>query len=954
LPQFPKKLKILAGRDKNTLESKHDKPHIQEHYYETGSESGTESEGNEKLKRKIPEGNEKILHDDFENIEEPGQSEGNKKEIINEKIEASKNYLQKSGAFTKEVMQRKYVPVERSAEVSAKRAKLPIFAEEQFIVETINDNVSIIICGETGSGKTTQLPQFLYEAGYTSNNQMIGITEPRRVAAISMANRVGFEMNLPKAVSYQIRYEGTRSPDTQILFMTDGVLMKEIQKDIMLSAYSVIIIDEAHERSMYSDVLIGLLSRIAPHRTKIGLPFKLIIMSATLHLEHFTQKSLFPLISPPVIHIDSRQYAVTVHFERRTPNDYLNASFRKICKIHENLPMGTILVFLSGRLEVSSCLLSLYALQFITSRNETDERNVELNEFGIADTVDLACEMDLEMVDDIINKPPPKDIPPLFCLPLFSLLSSEKQKRIFEPSPEGCRMCIIATNVAETSITIPAVRYIVDSGREKRRIYDPVTGVSQFIVHWISQASAEQRAGRAGRVQAGHAYRLYSSALFADMEKFSPPEILNKPVDQLVLHMKSMNIVKIANFPFPTRPDQDALEESEKRLILLGALEKEARITPLGRTLSMFPLAPKYAKILVMANQNGLLPYACLLVAILSVREPLISVYSLRGETNDETQSKMYDALKQRRDWCGQGQSRRFGDLSVMLKHSEEVCQRRGVRFKALTEIIKLYQQLMNLISSSCVVTDSLAVDFALNSPSDEQFRMLRQIVIASLTDNIVRRIDRSTTTEEIPKGAYESQRLKEYLFIDPSSVLFKEEPEWILYQEIIEINGKKCMQNVITVEPDWLARLALTYCDFVEIKNADPKYDPASDSILITQNAFFGSRRWSLGVVNRPIPRDINLYRQFARFFLDGSVCPKLAEYSTKLLSSPMAMVRPWAKLQARTENLLNALIEYEVSDRKSLIEMWKSKHEYLLDEFLEWIPRSLHDAIQLLWPPL
>ena len=187
--------------------------------------------------------------------------------------------------------------------------------------------------------------------------------------------------------------------------------------------------------------------------------------------------------------------------------------------------------------------------------------------------------------------PPPPGLSPLYCLPLYSLLSSAKQHRIFEPPPEGTRLCVIATNVAETSLTIPNIRYVVDSGKEKRRDYDPITGVSQFNIHWISQASAEQRSGRAGRVQAGHAYRLYSSAMFENFTVFSQPEILNKPVDQLVLHLKAMNIVKVSNFPFPTPPKADQLEIAEKRLTLMGALTSDGKV---GYKLLNHPLNVKH------------------------------------------------------------------------------------------------------------------------------------------------------------------------------------------------------------------------------------------------------------------------------------------------------------------------------------------------------------------------
>jgi ATP-dependent RNA helicase DHX37/DHR1 len=246
--------------------------------------------------------------------------------------------------ITEEVIDRKpatYVHVERNPEIQAARLKLPIIAEEQIIMETISENSVTIIAGSTGSGKTTQIPQFLYESGYAENGKMIGITEPRRIAAISMSQRVAHEMTLKSdAVSYLIRFEGNCTPQTKIKFMTDGVLLKEVECDFLLLKYSVIVIDEAHERSAYTDILIGLLSRIVQLRSKKGNPLKLIIMSATLRVEDFTKNMKLFKKTPPVINVESRQFPVTVHFNKITANDYIREALLKTIKIHTKLPEG--------------------------------------------------------------------------------------------------------------------------------------------------------------------------------------------------------------------------------------------------------------------------------------------------------------------------------------------------------------------------------------------------------------------------------------------------------------------------------------------------------------------------------------------------------------------------------------------------------------------------------------
>jgi len=252
-----------------------------------------------------------------------------------------------------------YVPVHRSTEVQEARLRLPILAEEQQVMETINENPIVIVAGETGSGKTTQLPQFLYEAGY-AQHKMIGVTEPRRVAAIAMSKRVAHEMNLPESeVSYLIRFEGNVTPATRIKFMTDGVLLKEIETDFLLSKYSVIILDEAHERSVYTDILVGLLSRIVPLRHKRGQPLKLIIMSATLRVTDFTENTRLFKIPPPLLKVEARQFPVTIHFQKRTPDDYVAEAYRKTLKIHNQLPEGGILIFVTGQQEVNQLVRKL-------------------------------------------------------------------------------------------------------------------------------------------------------------------------------------------------------------------------------------------------------------------------------------------------------------------------------------------------------------------------------------------------------------------------------------------------------------------------------------------------------------------------------------------------------------------------------------------------------------------
>ncbi|NXD07295.1 DHX37 helicase, partial [Nothocercus nigrocapillus] len=913
-----------------------------------------------------------------------------------------------------------FIPVDRASEIQEARLKLPILAEEQSIMEAINENPVVVICGETGSGKTTQVPQFLYEAGYTSSGGVIGITEPRRVAAVSMSQRVAKEMNLShRVVSYQIRYEGNVSDETQIKFMTDGVLLKEIQKDFLLSKYRVVIIDEAHERSMYTDILIGLLSRIVPLREKKGLPLKLIIMSATLRVEDFTEnKRLFSVV-PPVIQVDARQYPVTVHFNKKTPlDDYSGECFRKVCKIHRMLPSGGILVFLTGQAEVHSlCRRLRKAFPFKknnTAGHDDKEESVEeirklkksrrkkkamalpkidLDNYSVipvdegdedrdAETdEDMAgSDLDLDLGDADSGEDEKSDSSlPLYVLPLYSLLAPDKQAKVFRPPPPGTRLCVVATNVAETSLTIPGIKYVVDCGKVKKRFYDKITGVSSFRVTWTSQASANQRAGRAGRTEPGHCYRLYSSAVFMDFEQFSAPEITKRPVEDLILQMKALNIEKVINFPFPTPPPAEALAAAEELLIALGALKeppmtgslKEQQtaklscpISPLGRVMATFPVAPRYAKMLALSRQHDCLPYTITIVSAMTVRE-LFEEYDRPAVSEEETaklKGKKARLLQMQKIWAGQGQLQKLGDLMVMLGAvgaceyagcTPKFCEDNGLRYKAMLEIRRLRGQLTTAVNSIC--SDAvLYIDPKMKPPTEAQATYLRQIVLAGLGDHIARRVQAEELLDDKWKNAYKTALLDDPVFIHPSSILFKQLPEFVVYQEIVETT-KLYMKGVSAVEPEWIPVLLPPYCHFGKpLENPPPSYCPETGRIRCHRPSVFYRVSWPLPAVEVDYPEGIDRYKHFARFLLEGKVIEKLASHSQCLLSSPLIMLKTWSKLQPRTESLLQALVAENCDNRDALLAAWKKNPKYLLAAYCQWIPEVMHADLAKKWPPV
>ncbi|KAM0324146.1 hypothetical protein ACHAQA_008338 [Verticillium albo-atrum] len=743
------------------------------------------------------------------------------------------------------------VTVTRSSEIQEARLRLPVVAEEQRIMEAIHNNDIIVVCGSTGSGKTTQVPQFLYEAGYGSPNSptsgMIGVTQPRRVAAVSMSKRVAEEMgDHSERVAYQIRFEGTTSAKTAIKFMTDGVLLREIAQDFSLKKYSAIIIDEAHERSVNTDILIGMLSRINNVRQEDQngssplKPLKIIIMSATLRVEDMTQNSMLFAIPPPVVEVEGRQHPVTIHFSRRTRADYVEELFNKISRGHKKLPPGGFLVFLTGQNEITQ--LSKRLESAFGGMNTASGPKVQISaseapmevediEFGDVDDFD-AGEIDDELSegdgdedeDEEFKIEEEAETGPLKMqvLPLYSLLPTREQMRVFKEPPEGTRQVILATNVAETSLTIPGTRYVFDCGRSKERQYDEVSGVQTYAIGWVSKASANQRSGRAGRTGPGHCYRLYSSAVYErDLPQFSEPELLRMPIDGVVLQLKSMNLSNVVNFPFPTPPDRASLRKAERLLHYLSAISNEGQVTRIGSTMSIFPLSPRFARILLVGHQHDCLQYTIALVAGLSAAEVFIpenqAIPSLEATEDHALRTNAIVAAEDRQSTIRRafnGVQRNFcylDDKSDAIKllqvvgeyahePTEAWCESHFVRYKVLKEIHQLRQQIVELLKTNVPSFKNLRFQDKLDKPTDKQVAYLKQMVAAGFIDQVAIRADKSPTPPEnmrkprrsidvpfvplMPLGV--GADVDKYVYLHPSSPLAhmspQELPEYVVY----------------------------------------------------------------------------------------------------------------------------------------------------------------------------
>eukprot|EP00040_Diaphanoeca_grandis_P032054 m.193215 g.193215 ORF g.193215 m.193215 type:complete len:1171 (+) comp32496_c0_seq1:126-3638(+) len=928
-----------------------------------------------------------------------------------------------------------HVHVNRTEEVQLARLQLPILQEEHTIMETIKDNSVVIICGETGSGKTTQLPQFLYEGGYTRDSSsgprgkdclMVGVTEPRRIAAVSMAKRVAFELAVsPKEVSYQIRYQGTTSSATEIKFMTDGVLTKEIESDFALRKYGAVIIDEAHERSVHTDILLGLLSRIVPLRRKLAkesaekqktdktvqliTPLKLIIMSATLRVDDFTQNPrLFPDIKIPVIKVDARQYPVGVHFSKKTTVDLDNvdAALKKISQIHRRLPGGGILVFLTGQTDIWD-LCNRLKLKYPMVEPKPGAKPAAVPIKTHVDMIDPEAEFDGELSDTddeedaAVDKKGAKKkkmrgdgeadedeeevaMGPLVVLPLYSALSNKEQAKIFADVPDGHRLCVVATNVAETSLTIPGIRYVVDGGQVKNKHYDDLTGVTEYKTEWISQASAQQRSGRAGRTGPGHCYRLYSSAVFQhDFPQFSIPEIKQMPVDGLMLQMKAMNIDKVINFPFPTPPDHQALRAAEKLLVLLGALERVSKqITPLGKAMSRFPVSPRYGKMLCLAKHYNCLQHVIAIVGALTAKDIFARDVKVDLEAFENAELQGQEAItgqqkhrKAMHQWKLEGIAK-GGDFGAMLcavgacdfiqskneQNLEEFCESRSINYKAIVESQKLRKQLTQkgvlTFDGQEEETQFSDLDYEfepLAPPTANQEDAMRQIILSGFGDCVAHVSD--VVDKELAKHnvyAYKCNATDELVYIHPSSVLHKSRPDYVVYQELVQGKTKLYMKGLTVIQPEWLARLVPTACTFGKpLELPAPSYVVEKDDIRCCMVGLFGKHLWQLPAVEMSYPEnDPDRYRYFARFLLDGQVFPKLAQFTEHLQNKPSILNKPW--LKERVVALLQPLVNEKISTRAKLVAKWKENPKFLLQAYSLWLGSDHHSDLIQLWPPL
>ncbi|XP_060533049.1 probable ATP-dependent RNA helicase DHX34 isoform X1 [Cylas formicarius] len=467
----------------------------------------------------------------------------------------------------------------------AAQKDLPITQFKEEIIDKVKESRIVLIAGNTGCGKSTQVPQYVMEAGF----KKIACTQPRRIACISLAKRVSYETltDFKSTVGYQIRFEKTKRSDTKIIFMTEGLLLRQASEEETLNSYDVVILDEVHERHLYGDFLIGIMKCLLYKRQDI----KLILMSATINIELFT--NYFAEENIKVIQVPGRLYPIELHYQPIIKDPYERKREKFDCTpylqilqmIDEKYPphqKGDVLIFLNGFSEIST----------------------------LADAVNEYSQYKKNWI----------------VLPLHSSLSLEEQDKVFDYAPEGVRKCIISTNIAETSVTIDGIRFVIDSGKVNRMMYNTNLGVNKLSECNISQDSAKQRCGRAGRTGPGVCYRLYSEEDFRSFDAFTPAEIHLVPLDSLILHMVSLGLSDIEHFPFLEKPSQKAIEESLEKLKFTGALALDDNclvLTTLGDALSQLPVDLGIGKMLIMSTIFGNVNSILALASLLSVQSPL-------------------------------------------------------------------------------------------------------------------------------------------------------------------------------------------------------------------------------------------------------------------------------------------------------------------------------------------
>ncbi|GAB1609530.1 putative pre-mRNA-splicing factor ATP-dependent RNA helicase PRP1 [Argonauta hians] len=654
-----------------------------------------------------------------------------------------------------------YTP--RYYELLRKRNALPVWEYKDKFTDMVNNNQILVLVGETGSGKTTQIPQWCLEwvrARYPKKG--VACTQPRRVAAMSVAQRVSEEMDvcLGQEVGYSIRFEDCTSAKTVLKYMTDGMLLREAMSDPLLEAYGVIMLDEAHERTLATDILMGLLKEVSRQRDDL----KIIVMSATLDAGKF--QNYFD--HAPLMNVPGRTHPVEIFYTPEPERDYLEAAIRTVIQIHicEHCE-GDVLLFLTGQEEIDEACKRIQR---------------EIDNFG-------------------------PEIGDMKCIPLYSTLPPNLQQRIFEPPPakkaNGAigRKVVVSTNIAETSLTIDGVVFVIDPGFAKQKVYNPRIRVESLLVTAISKASAQQRAGRAGRTRPGKCFRLYTEKAYKnEMQENTYPEILRSNLGSVVLQLKKLGIDDLVHFDFMDPPAPETLMRALELLNYLAALDDDGELTELGSMMAEFPLDPQLAKMVIASCDCNCSNEILSITAMLSVPQCFVRPMEMK---------KAADEAKMRFAHID-GDHLTLLNVYHAFKQNHEDPQwsyDNFVNFRSMKSADNVRQQLARIMDRFNLRRSS--TEFA----SRDYYINIRKALVAGFFMQVAH-LERT--------GHYLTVKDNQIVQLHPSTCL-DHKPEWVLYNEFV-LTTKNYIRTVTDIKPEWLIHIAPQYYDMVNFPECEAK----------------------------------------------------------------------------------------------------------------------------------
>ncbi|CAK1603285.1 unnamed protein product [Parnassius mnemosyne] len=663
---------------------------------------------------------------------------------------STENSLKLNGQVITQTLSHKNKEKETFEDLQESRKILPVYTVRSRLLEEIKKNNTMILIGETGSGKTTQVPQLIHELRLEGSGA-IAITQPRRVAAITLALRVAAEMNteIGSFVGYCVRFEDVTSARTKVKYLTDGMLLREAVADPLLKRYSFIILDEAHERTVNTDVLFGIVKLAQKERNdKKLLPLKIIIMSATMDVDLF--KKYYD--DCPVIYLEGRTHPVTIYHAKLKQDDYQYAVVCTIFQLHVSTPSNhDFLVFLTGQEEIETVMSNI--------------KQVAKESSG----------------------------PPIRVCPLYAGLPAAKQLQVWKKTPPGMRKIVLATNIAEASVTIPQIKCVIDTGMVKERTWCTATGAERLRVRACSQAASWQRAGRAGRTARGAAYRLYTAHDFASRHAHNTPEIVRCPLAATMLLLIATGLDPIT-FPLIDPPPPDSIQASLLLLKELGAIDNEAnpKLTILGKKMTAFPIDPKYSKIILCAPEFNCLDEALSLVAVLSSE----NIFHMPIHKRDE-------ALKVKQKFVSP-----LGDHVTLLNVfkafckaplKKQWCKENYLNHKNLSYAYEIRQQLLNVCQR---------LNMTVTSCGTAMDQLLKCLLSGLFTNCAWARSGAAGSGG----GKYVTAS-GSAASVHPASVLFSTRPPHpaILYTELLHTR-RSYLVTVSAIQPQWLHQVAPDY----------------------------------------------------------------------------------------------------------------------------------------------